>query len=76
MRKPAQRSSVGDPGTVLADGTITGTWRPRKIGRKLTISIKTFGSSPARYKRPLEAEAEQVATLRGASSVDVEFEAY
>ncbi|MFI0480969.1 winged helix DNA-binding domain-containing protein [Actinomadura sp. 9N215] len=67
---------VGDPGTVLVDGEIAGVWRPRKRGRKLTISLKSFGTLPVRTKKPLQAEAEQVATLRGASSVDVEFDSY
>ncbi|MDQ5841217.1 MAG: winged helix DNA-binding domain-containing protein [Chloroflexota bacterium] len=66
----------GEPGTVLAGGKITGTWRPRKSGRKLTITIKTFGSLPDRDKKSLQGEAELVAPLRGASSVDVEFGTY
>ncbi|MEV0728641.1 winged helix DNA-binding domain-containing protein [Polymorphospora sp. NPDC050346] len=68
--------TVGEPGTILADGRITGIWRPRKSGRKLTITIKTFGSLPARTKKSLQDEAEQVAPLRDASSVDVAFDAY
>jgi hypothetical protein len=68
--------TAGEPGTVLTDGKITGTWRPRKNGRKLTITIKTFGSLPDRNRRSLHGEAEQIAPLRGASSVDVEFDAY
>ncbi|MEV7228392.1 winged helix DNA-binding domain-containing protein [Polymorphospora sp. NPDC051019] len=68
--------TVGEPGTVLADGRITGIWRPRKSGRKLTITIKTFGSLPARTKKSLQDEAEQVAPLRDASSVDVAFDTY
>jgi hypothetical protein len=68
--------TVGEPGTVLADGKIAGTWRPRKSGRKLTITIKTFGTLPDGDKKSLLHEAEQVASLRGASSVDVEFGAY
>lgn len=68
--------TVGEPGTVLADGEITGTWRPRKSGRQLTITVKTFDSLPARDKTSLQDEAEQVAPLRGASSVAVEFDTY
>ena len=68
--------AVGDPGTVLVDGQIAGVWRPRKRGRKLTITLKPFDTLPTRSKKPLQAEAEQVATLRGASSVDVEFDSY
>lgn len=68
--------TVGEPGTVLADGEITGIWRPRKSGRQLTITVKTFDSLPARDKTSLQDEAEQVAPLRGASSVAAEFDTY
>jgi hypothetical protein len=68
--------TAGDPGTVLAGGKITGTWRPRKNGRRLAITVKTFDSLPDRERKPLEAEAGQVAILRGASSVDVDFDIY
>ncbi|MEZ5124482.1 MAG: winged helix DNA-binding domain-containing protein [Solirubrobacterales bacterium] len=66
--------TVGDPGTILVDGKIAGTWRPRKRGRKLTIAIKPFDPLPERDKRPLQDEAEQIALLRGASTVDVAFD--
>lgn len=66
--------TVGDPGTILVDGKIAGTWRPRKRGRKLTIAIKMFDPLPERDKRPLQDEAEQIALLRGASTVDVAFD--
>jgi DNA glycosylase AlkZ-like len=64
---------VGDPGTVLLDGEITGVWRPRKRGRRLTLEVTPFAALSAQDKESLRAEAEQVATLRGASSVEVEF---
>lgn len=50
--------TVGEPGTVLVDGSIVGTWRPRKQGKTL------------------KAEAGEVANLRGASSVKVDFASY
>lgn len=68
--------SVGDPGTVLVDGEIAGIWRSRKSRRNLTITIKTFDSLRDRDKKPLQAETEHVASLRGASSVDVLFDTY
>ncbi|MFD9946821.1 winged helix DNA-binding domain-containing protein [Nonomuraea sp. NPDC059023] len=68
--------TVGEPGTVLADGQITGIWRPRKSGRKLTVTVRTFGSLRARDKKAIQDEAERVAPLRGAASVNVEFETY
>ncbi|MEV4891542.1 winged helix DNA-binding domain-containing protein [Nonomuraea sp. NPDC055795] len=68
--------TAGEPGTVLADGEITGIWRPRKSGRKLTVTVRTFGSPRARDKKAIQGAAEQVAPLRGASSVNVEFATY
>lgn len=68
--------TAGEPGTVLTAGRITGTWKPRKNGRKLAVTIKTFSSVPDRQKKPLQNEVEQIAPLRGASSVDVRFETY
>jgi hypothetical protein len=65
--------TIGEPGTVLADGKIVGIWRPRKSGRKLTISVTAFGSLSGRHRTLLHEEAEQVAPLRGASSVTVEY---
>lgn len=66
--------AVGAPGTVLTDGRITGSWRPRTSGRKLTVSITSFGPLSARHRKSLETEAEQLAPLRGASSVHIEFD--
>lgn len=66
--------TVGEPGTVLADGRIAGIWRPRKSGRRLTITVTAFGSLPGRRRTLLQDEAEQVAPLRGASSVSVEYD--
>ncbi len=66
----------GDPGTVLADGEIVGTWRPQKKGRKLTITVKMFEDLVERHRASVRAEAEQIAVLRGAAPVTVEFETY
>lgn len=63
--------TVGDPGTVLVDGEVIGTWRPRKRGRTLTITVSAFGPLRARQGRHIEDEAEQIAVLRGATAVDV-----
>lgn len=64
--------ALGEPGAVLADGEIVGTWRPRKRGRTLTITITPFGSLSSRHVRSLQEEAELVAPLRGASCGNVE----
>ncbi len=67
---------AGDPGTILINGHISGIWRPRKSGQKLHITLKTFGPLPVRDKQLLRDEAEQVAPLRGALTVDVEFDSF
>ena len=69
-------TTVGDPGTVLVDGEITGTWRPRTRGRQLTITVKSFAAVPDRHRTSLRDEAECVALLRGALSVVTEFDTY
>ncbi|MFE6968045.1 winged helix DNA-binding domain-containing protein [Isoptericola sp. NPDC057653] len=63
---------VGDPGTVLVDGEVAGTWRPRAKGSRLTLAVTTFGRLPDRATALLNDEAVQVAALRGSSTVDVE----
>ncbi|WP_328532044.1 winged helix DNA-binding domain-containing protein [Nocardioides sp. NBC_00368] len=68
--------TAGDPGTVLVDGEILGTWRPRKRGRELRIDLTTFEALSRDRKEALEAEAERIAPLREASSVAVDFATY
>lgn len=65
--------TVGEPGAILVDGAIVGLWRPRKNGRRLTVTVEAFGAVAKRHKRSLEDEAEQVGRLRGASFVEVAF---
>ncbi|QWF84057.1 winged helix DNA-binding domain-containing protein [Amycolatopsis sp. CA-230715] len=67
--------TLGEPGTVLADGAIAGIWRPRKSGRKLTLTITAFRTLSTRVRKQVHEEAERLAALRGASSVQIEFEA-
>jgi DNA glycosylase AlkZ-like len=64
---------IGEPGTVLVDGRVAGTWRPRKHGRTLAVTISAFGPIRDRDRKLLNAEAVQVAVLRGASASELEF---
>ncbi|UUU38179.1 winged helix DNA-binding domain-containing protein [Streptomyces sp. NBC_00162] len=66
--------SVGEPGAVLADGTIAGIWRPRKSGRQLALTVETFRSLSTELRKQLREEADHVAELRGASGVQVTFD--
>lgn len=64
-------TAAGAPGTVLVDGAIAGTWRPRKSGRKLTLTVTTFRALSARQEKTLRDEAALVGPLRGAATVEV-----
>ncbi len=63
--------TVGEPGTVLADGELVGSWRPRTTGRRLVLTMTPFAPVTARQRRAVEREAQQVAALRGAADVQV-----
>jgi len=67
-------TTVGEPGTVLADSRIVGTWRPRKSGHKLTLTVKGFQPLSTELQNTLCEQAEHVAELRGASTLQVEFD--
>lgn len=55
---------VASPGAVLRDGRLAGLWRAKAKGKKLEVSVEKLG----RLRKPdLEAEAQRVATVRGAS---------
>ena len=70
---PELWKTAGEPGAVLVNGKIIGTWRPHKTGRKLNVTIRIFDAAPAPDRKLLQDEAQQVAALRGASYADVVF---
>ena len=65
--------TVGDPGALLVDGRIAGTWRARKRNRRLSMTIAPFGTVPKSMKSALTAEAEAIGAVREADAVDIEF---
>lgn len=65
--------SVGEPGTVMVDGRLAATWRPRKSGRRLSITVEPFAKLTSAHREQIETEAEVVATLRNCTSNEVHF---
>jgi hypothetical protein len=56
---------IGNPGVLLADGEIAGTWRAKANGRKrLDFTIAPFAPLPPSARQAAEAEAERVASAR------------
>jgi hypothetical protein len=68
LRKRQWRT-LGNPGALLRDGRLAGTWRAAKKGRRLVVTIEPFGRAPARAA--LEAEAATLAVWRGVETVGV-----
>lgn len=66
---PARRKEVwkmlGNPGVLIADGDIAGTWRTKGSGAKLTFTVTAFDPLRPAVREEAEAEAERVAAARG-----------
>ncbi|WP_103353256.1 DNA glycosylase AlkZ-like family protein [Amycolatopsis sp. CA-128772] len=66
---PARRKEVwkmlGNPGVLLADGDIAGTWRTKGSGAKLTFTMTAFDPLRPALREEAEAEAARVAAARG-----------
>lgn len=56
---------LGNPGAVLADGEIVGTWRSRAAGKRLTLEISPLVPLPPDVRARLDDEGERVAAARG-----------
>ncbi|MEU8636859.1 crosslink repair DNA glycosylase YcaQ family protein [Amycolatopsis sp. NPDC048633] len=66
---PARRKEVwkmlGNPGILLADGDIAGTWRTKGSGAKLTFTVTAFDPLRPQVREEAESEAARVAAARG-----------
>ena len=63
---------LGRPGVLLVDGEIAGMWRTKASGKTLTITVEAFGPLPPKVWKQVDAEAERVAEVRGASDLRVQ----
>jgi Winged helix DNA-binding domain len=66
--------SVGAPGVVLVRGELAGTWRHRRAGRRLAVTVTLARRLPAADRRLLAAEADGVAAARGLNRADLQVE--
>ncbi|HEX6387947.1 MAG TPA: crosslink repair DNA glycosylase YcaQ family protein, partial [Solirubrobacteraceae bacterium] len=57
---------VASPGAVLKDGRLVGLWRVKAKGRKAEFTVERLGRFA---RKDLEAEAQRIADLRGASEL-------
>lgn len=65
--------ALGRPGAILSDGEIVGTWRPRKSGAKLTVSVDLWEKSTPPLQTAIQHEAQRLADFRNVTlaAVDV-----
>ncbi|ASR38497.1 hypothetical protein BAY61_29765 [Prauserella marina] len=63
----------GNPGVVLGEGEIVGTWRPRKQGKNITITVSAMRTLTAATRDAITAEASALAPFRGAAKATVVF---
>jgi hypothetical protein len=59
--------AIGNPGAVLAGGTLVGLWRPRLSGSTLTLTMTPWQPIAAGIREELEQEAQLVGAVRGAT---------
>jgi hypothetical protein len=58
--------TLGRPGGVLVDGEIAGTWRARKAGKAVTVSVDLWAPVTAAARTAIGEEAERLARFRRA----------
>ncbi|RLP89484.1 winged helix DNA-binding domain-containing protein [Micromonospora sp. BL4] len=67
--------AIGNPGALLVDGEVVGTWRARQAGKgRLELTVQAFSALSARVRREIDAEAVTVAAARAATDVRVRVE--
>jgi len=57
--------ALGSPGTVLVDGEVAGTWRAKRAGRTLHLTVSVHRKLTAAQRTAVGEQAEIVAATRG-----------
>ncbi|TFV86284.1 winged helix DNA-binding domain-containing protein [Blastococcus sp. CT_GayMR16] len=63
---------LGRPGGVLVDGEIAGTWRARKSGSAVAVSVELWSPVPPENRTEIGGQAERLAAFRGISLKNLE----
>ncbi|MBL7257167.1 AlkZ family DNA glycosylase [Actinoplanes sp. LDG1-01] len=65
---------LGNPGALLVDGEVAGVWRAKMSGKRVNLTVTSFGSLPAARRKQIEEESAEVARARGVPEAAVAFE--
>ncbi|MEU9704915.1 winged helix DNA-binding domain-containing protein [Streptomyces sp. NPDC047981] len=69
VREKEVWKAINAPGALLIGSEIAGVWRAKAAGRRLDVTVTPFEPLPASVRGAVEAEAELVASARGAAEV-------
>ncbi len=67
--------ALNNPGALLDGIDVAGLWRPKQSGTRLTIVVTAFAALTKKARSAIDAEAQLVGAVRGATSVEVAYEA-
>jgi hypothetical protein len=63
---------LGNPGVLMVDGEVAGTWRAKRVGTaRLDVTVTPFEPLPTRVRTALESEATRMAEVRGTPRVNL-----
>lgn len=68
-------AALGNPGGLLLDSELVGTWRPQKKGKRLMVAVAAFSPLSPRARAEITDEAALLGPVRECMSVEVTFDA-
>jgi hypothetical protein len=64
---------AGNPGVLLVDGSVSGLWRQRKMGSRLSLTIESFAYLSPAVRSLIEAEAAKLVPFNDCTKLQVDF---
>ena len=65
--------AIGNPGVVLSDGEVVGTWRAKTQRKNLAVTVVPFDRPTVRTRKELVDEADRLALARGLNEAQLGF---
>ncbi|MEV0564729.1 winged helix DNA-binding domain-containing protein [Dactylosporangium sp. NPDC050588] len=65
---------LGNPGALLVDGDLAGSWRAKVAGKRLAVTVSAWGPLRAPVRAAIDEEAQRAAAARGIPTAEVTVE--